>query len=246
MPQPPSARRPFASRRTAGAAAGLALLAGLLTACSGGGAEGPGEEGQSPEDVLAEAKQNLDDTPGLNVTVETEALPDGVQGVSSAEGAVNRQPAFDGTLGVETALGGADVPVIAVDDTVYAQVPLSPGWQEVDPEQYGAPDPAQLLDTETGFSALLTATEDVEEGETVRGGEDNAEVLTEYTGTVPGEAVRFLIPSAEGDFDAVHTVDDETLLRRTELTGVFYPDTEAITYVVTLDDYGLDVEITAP
>ncbi|MCH1868358.1 LppX_LprAFG lipoprotein [Nocardioides sp. CFH 31398] len=245
MSQSAPAPRPSRVRRTAAAAAGLTVLAGLLAACSGGD-DGPGEEGQSPEDVLAEAKQNLDDTPGLNLTVETEELPDGVQGVSSADGAVNRQPAFEGTLGVETSFGGADVPVVAVDDTVYAQLPLGPGWQEVDPEQYGAPDPARLLDTETGFSALLTATEDVEEGETVRGGEDNSEVLTEYTGTVPGEAVQFLIPSAEGDFDAVYTVDDETLLRRTELTGAFYPDTDPITYVITFDDYGLDVDITAP
>ncbi|WP_299055611.1 LppX_LprAFG lipoprotein [uncultured Nocardioides sp.] len=245
MPPTPVRRRPTRVRRTAGLLAGLVVLAGV-SACSGGGDEGTGEEGQSPEDVLAEAKQNLDDTPGLNITVETEELPDGVQGVSSADGAVNRQPAFDGELGVETALGGADIPVIAVDDTVYAQLPLGPGWQEVDPAQYGAPDPARLLDTENGFSALLTATEDVEEGETVRGGEDNSEVLTEYTGTVPGEAVQFLIPGAQGDFDAVYTIDDETLLRRTVLTGEFYPDTEPIPYVITFDDYGLDVEITAP
>ena len=48
-------------------------------------------------------------------------------------------PAYDGTLGVVTQLGSFSVPVKAVDGKVYAQIPLTPGWSEVDPADYGAP-----------------------------------------------------------------------------------------------------------
>ncbi|GAA1911125.1 hypothetical protein GCM10009737_10700 [Nocardioides lentus] len=248
MPSSPPSTAPLRAgrpRRGALALAGAAVLVPLLGACSGGGG-GAAEEGQTPEDVLTAAKTNLDETPGLNLTLSTGELPEGVQGVTGAQGVATRQPAFDGDIGVVVSGFDAEVPVIAVDDVVYAQLPLTSGWQEIEPEDFGAPDPATLLDTETGFSSILPLTEDVEEGESVRGGEDNSEVLTEYTGTVPGEAVTFLIPSTEGDVDAVYTVDDEQRLRRAELTGVFYPDTEAITYVVTFDDYGLETEVTAP
>ena len=54
----------------------------------------------------------------------------------------------------------------------------------------------------TTFDVLDPATEEVVEGETVRGGEDNKEVLTEFTGTVPDDAVKNILPGAEGDFDA--------------------------------------------
>ena len=59
----------------------------------------------------------------------------------------------------------------------------------------------------------------------MRGGEDNKEVLTEYTGTVAGDAVKNIIPSAAGDFDATYTITDDGELREAELTGVFYPRT---------------------
>ena len=69
------------------------------------------------------------------------------------------------------------------------QLPLTPGWQEIDPADYGAPDPAQLMSPDQGFSSLLTATTGVEKGDSVRGGTNNSEVLTEYTGTVSGDVV---------------------------------------------------------
>jgi lipoprotein LprG len=125
-------------------------------------------------------------------------------------------------------------------------VPLVPGWQEVDPDEYGAPDPAQLMSTDAGFSSLLTASEGVEEGESVRGGDDNAEVLTEYTATVSADTVGNVIPSAEGDFDATYTVTAEGELRQAVLTGVFYPGSESMTYTIGLTDYGSEPTITAP
>lgn len=226
--------------RTLGVLASAALLA--ATGCT---ADSP-EEQRSPDDVLAAAKQTLDDTSGVRLTLAADELPSGVSGVTRAEGVGTHDPAFDGTLTV--VLGGAsfDVPVIALDGIVHAQVPLVPGWQEVDPDEYGAPDPAQLMSTDAGFSAILTAGEGLEQGESVRGGDDNSEVLTEYTATVPGDVVGNVIPSAEGDFDATFTVTDGDELREAVLTGVFYPGTESMTYTIGLSDYGSEPAITAP
>lgn len=218
----------------------LALLP--LAACSGG-SDGPDVD---PEAVLAEAQEVLAGTSGLRLDLTTDDLPEGVTGVTRAQGVATSAPAFDGVIEVPFAGTDVQVPVISVDGTVYAQIPLTTGWSEVDPAEYGAPDPAALVDPRTGFPGLLTATYGVEAGESVRGGEGNREVLTEYTGTVPGEAVAGIIPTAEGDFDVTYTITDEGEVREAVLTGVFYPGADAMTYTVGLDDYGLEQEITAP
>ncbi len=62
----------------------------------------------------------------------------------------------------------------------------------------------------------------------MRGGEDNDEILTTYTGTVPGEAMESVIPSSAGDsFDVEWQITDDGELRKATLTGVFYPQTDA-------------------
>jgi lipoprotein LprG len=230
------------TRRAALALATLPLLA--LVACSGD--EPPVSEGATPEEVMALAKQTLDETSGVRLDLRTDEVPAGVSGVSAATGVGTHAPAFDGTLTVVLAGQAFDVPVIAVDGTVWAQVPLTPGWQDVDPADYAAPDPLQLMSTDAGFSSLLTQTAGLEEGESVRGGENNDEVLTEYTGTLPGTVVTNVIPSASGDFDATYTISDGGELRTVSLTGVFYPDTDPITYTIGFDDYGIEPDITAP
>ena len=140
-----------------------------------------------------------------------------------------------------------EVPVIAVDDKVYVQLPLTTGWQDIDPAEYGAPDPAQLMSTDAGFSSLLPATTDVEKGESVRGGADNKEVLTEYTGTVPGDVVKNVIPTASGDFDATYTITDDDELRSARADrGRSTATPTPMTYTVTFDDYGTEKDITAP
>ena len=73
----------------------------------------------------------------------------------------------------------------------------------------------------------------------MRGGADNAEVLTTFTGTVPGDAMKKVIPSSSGDaFDAEYLVTDDGELRQAVLTGVFYKNSEEMTYTVDLADYG--------
>ena len=222
-------------------AAGLLMIG--LAACSG---DEPVTEGKTPEQVMAAAKAALDETHGVHIELAAEDLPDSVTGVQRAEGVGNHDPAFEGTITVPVAGTSFDVPVIAVDGKVYAQLPLTGDYQEVDPADYGAPDPAELMRTDGGLSSLLTETTNLQEGDTVRGGKNNDEVLTEYTGTVPSSAVEVLIPSASGDFDATYRVASAGELRTAELTGQFYSGEDPVTYTVTFDEYGTQADITAP
>ncbi len=219
------------------------VIALALASCSKGEAV---SSDKSPEEVLALAKKTLDETTGVNLTLATDDLPSGVTGITEATGVGTHDPAFDGSITVELSGQPFDVPVVAVDGKVYAQIPLTPGWQDVDPTDYGAPDPAQLMSSDAGFSSLLPATTDVEEGDSVRGGADNDEILTEYTGSVPGDVVSNVIPSASGDFDAAYTISADGELREATLTGVFYQGSDPMTYTIGFDDYGTDPEISAP
>lgn len=220
------------------------VLAGLA-GCSED--DKPGEDEATPEEVLAEAKTNLDETSGVSISLSTDELPSGVTGVKSAEGVGVHPSAFEGSFDLSVNGLPATAEVIAVDGKTYARNSLLlPEWTEINPDTYGAPDPAQLMDPDGGFSGLLAATTAIKEGESVRGGEDNKEIFTEYTGQVPGEAVEALIPTAEGDFDVAYTISEDGELREAVIDGAFYGDSGAVTYTLTLDDYGTEKEITAP
>ncbi|MCB0905632.1 MAG: LppX_LprAFG lipoprotein [Nocardioidaceae bacterium] len=222
----------------------VALVALTTASCSND--KGVGAD-KSPEEVMKLAQSKLDDTSGLELSLTTKDLPDGVTGLVDATGTATNAPAFDGTITVVIAGTDVPVPVIAVDGMVFAKIPLTIGWSDVDPEDYGAPDPAALVAPGTGFSALLPQTTDLEKGSTARGGKDNNEILTVYTGKVPGDAMKSVIPSASGDtFDATYEVADNGELRGARFTGVFYPGSASMTYSVTFDAYGTTKDITAP
>jgi lipoprotein LprG len=223
-------------------AALLGLTLPVLSACGGSSTSGPGD----PATALKTAEQKLEDTSGLTFTLSTDNLPDGVQGVKGATGTLTDAPAFDGSLTASTSLGTFPVPVRAVDGKVYAQIPLTPGWSVVNPADYGAPDPAQLLSADQGLPTILAATTNAQKGGQTRGGKDNKEVLTTYTGTVPDSAVSHLIPGATGDFQAKYSLTSDGELRAASLTGEFYPGKPALTYTLELDDYGTTKDITAP
>jgi lipoprotein LprG len=218
------------------------LLVVLVLASGCGGSSGDDD----PAKALDTARQKLEDTSGVSLSLSTDDLPDGVQGLKSATGTVTSAPAYDGTLGVVTQIGSFSVPVRAVDGKVYAQIPLTPGWSEVNPSQYGAPDPAQLISSDKGVPSLLAATTKPKNGKDIRGGQDNKEVLSTYTGTVPASAVSSIIPGATGDFSATYAVTSDGELRQVELNGVFYADHPANTYTLVLTDYGTSKDITAP
>lgn len=224
----------------------LTLVTGLALSACGGDEKKVGEE-TSPEEVMTLAKETLDETDGVHIVLSTDGLPTGVQGVTQADGIGTHAPAFDGSIQVVYAGINADVPIIAVDGKVFAQIPLTTGWSDIDPAEYNAPDPAQLMSTEEGFSSLLPATTELEKGESVRGGTNNDEVLTEYTGTVPADVVSNVIPSASGEaFDASYTISEDGELRSAVLSGVFYPDSASMTYTIDFDNYGNAKAIAAP
>lgn len=231
-------------RRTAALVAAL-LTTVTLSACSNASSSA-GADSKSPEEVLASAKKALDATSGVDISLSTDNLPSNVTGVQKAEGVGTHDPAFDGSITVVLSGQSFQVPVVSTGGKVYVQLPLTPGWQDIDPGDYGAPDPAQLMSPDKGFSSLLTATTGVEKGDSVRGGSNNSEVLTEYTGSVPGDVVKNVIPTASGDFDATYTVTDSGQLREADLTGVFYKNSDPMTYQVTFDGYGTQKDITAP
>lgn len=237
---------PRVVRRLPVVAASLTLAFGGLAGCTED--QGPGEDEQTPEDVLAAAKQILDETSGVVIALSTDELPSGVTGVKAAEGIGVHPAAFEGSF--ELSVNGlpATAEVVAVDGKTYARNSLLlPDWTEIDPADYGAPDPANFMDPESGFSVLLSETTGAEEGESVRGGEGNREILTEYTGTVPAEPVEALIPTAEGDFDVTFTISEDGELREAVIDGAFYGEGEdPVTYTLRLDEYGTEKEITAP
>lgn len=229
-------------RRTRAALVAAALVAPvLLASCSGGDSASD----KSPEDRLAAAKAELDDTSGVQIRLAADTLPKGVNGLLAAEGVGTHDPAFEGSIKVAASGITADAAVVAVEGVVYAKLPFTTKFVPIDPADYSAPDPADLMSADGGLSSLLTAAEGVKEGEQVRDGDT---VLTKYTATVPGTSVASIIPSAaaDADFDASFTIDDADKLDEVVLTGPFYPDADEVSYTVEFVEYGIEKDIAAP
>jgi lipoprotein LprG len=222
--------------------AALALLGcGTLAAC-GGGEESPE---LTTEERLASAKTALDETAGVRIALRADELPPSVDGLLTADGVGTHAPAFEGDIQVSASGLTAKASVIAVDGKVWAVLPFTTDYAPIDPGDYSAPDPAALMSADGGLSSLLTAADDVEEGDQVREGE---EVLTEITGTLPGDAVASVIPSAraDADFDAAFTLDDDNQLSEVTMTGPFYPGAGDVTYTIRFSEYGVEKDIAAP
>ncbi|GAB2858452.1 LppX_LprAFG lipoprotein [Nocardioides pacificus] len=232
-------RRPC--RRRARVVVSLVALMVALAACSDGG----GGSDDTPEEVLAAAKEALDETIGVTLSLSTEELPDDVDGVLDATGVATHAPAFDGDLTITVNGLDVDVPVVSVDGKVYAKLPFTRSFAEVNPADYGAPDPAQLMDPDTGLSTWLTGVSGLEEGDRVRDGET---VLSSYTGSLPGEAIIASIPSADADaeFPTTFQIDEDGRLRSVRISGPFYGSKGTVDYTVSVDDYGTDTDIKKP
>jgi lipoprotein LprG len=242
--QPPRTTRRTSrgvTRRAAATTVALLVSLTLLAGCSGSDDEAK----VSPTKTLAAAKKNLDATSGVRIGLSTEALPQGVSGLLTATGLGTHDPAFDGKIKVSVSGVTADAAVVAVNGKVFAKLPFTTRFVPIDPGDYGAPDPADLLNDDGGLSSLLTSATDVKRGKQVRAGKA---VLTSYSATVPGKAVADVIPSAtrSAGFDATFTVSDADRLAKAVLRGPFYPKAKDVTYTITFDDYGIKKNITAP
>ncbi|UDY22381.1 LppX_LprAFG lipoprotein [Nocardioides sp. Kera G14] len=235
--------------RRLGAAVAAVLLLGSLASCGDKGkpsSDGTTAAAATPAQALAAAKGVLDKTSGVTVDITSKDVPSDASALLSGNGTLVRPPAFDGTITVQVAGLKPQVPIISVDGKVHAQLPLTNGWQTIDPADYGVPDPAQFMATSGGLSDLLTATVDPTFGDKARGGEGNKEILTDVTGTLPASAATTFLPSIADDLDVTWQLTDAGELRTATLVGDFYGTGDTETYIVTLDHYGTTKKITAP
>lgn len=226
--------------------AALLLTVLTLTGCTGGGNDA--EKKADAGDRLDRAASALADATALDITLTTSDLPNGQQGLLSAEGVGDHSPAFQGTVEVVAAGATIGADVIATDGSVWAKTGFSPTYVTLDPASIGAPDPAALVgaSSDEGLGGLLARTTGAKEGDQSR---DGSLVLTTITGAIDGGDVAALLPTADADtdFDVTWRLTDDDVLHDAKVTGPFY-GTEAgdVTYTLTIDPLDEPVSIEAP
>jgi lipoprotein LprG len=237
--------RPARGRLTAVLGVLLAAVL-LLSACGGGGDDKASPKSKTPTEVMTQAKKLFDDASSVHLELATDSSPpSGANGVLGATGDITHDPAFKGDVKVVLSGLTATVPITAVGGKVYAKLPLSTSYATIKPSEYGAPDPADFADPDNGLSALLTQLDGLKKGKQTRSGD---QILTSYTGTLPGSAVKKIIPSASSKetYDTAIGVDEKGYARTVKITGVFFSAGDDVTYNVKLSAYDAGVEITAP
>jgi len=235
----------FADRTRSIAVAGALLMLTLPLSGCGGSDPAPAQGGPTAEAALAKAKKNFDDASSVHLTLSTDSKPTSGDAVLGADGTLTHQPAFDGKVKVVLSGFNADVPIIAVDGKVYAKLPLTPRYAEINPSEYSAPDPAEFADTSKGISGLLLKMDNVKKEGTTR---DGKQVLTTYSGTLKGSYVAPIIPSADdsGTYKTVVGIDQDGRIVTLTVTGEFFAGGGDETYELTFDNYDKSVKISAP
>ncbi|MGY2066150.1 LppX_LprAFG lipoprotein [Blastococcus sp. SYSU DS0619] len=225
---------------------GVPLLALALFAAPVLAGCGSDEPEESAAALLDRAKQTLDEAESAHFVLDSEGAPATGTVLVGGEGDIARPASFDGTLQV-LALGSTlDLAVVSVDGTVYAQLPFTTGFAEIEPAQFGFGDPGELLDPATGISQLLAEASSAELGEERR---VDGEVVREVTAELPGDLVEQVLASEDPSQPVqarFSVAADSGELRRAELTGPFFAAGEDATYILELSDFGADVDITAP
>jgi lipoprotein LprG len=216
----------------------LLLVVGLVSGCGGT------EKSTKPvAQRLSSAQKALEKTDGVEISLSTPQLPQGVQGIIKATGVGTKQPAFKGEITVVQNGLSVKVPVRAVDGKVHIQ--FGGSWQVIDPADFGAPDPADLFQTDGGLASLLSDVQGAKAGKDTR---DGKRILSTITARIPGSRVAGVIPSASAkkSFDATFTLDDTDHLTRVVLNGPFYPKADDVTYTISFSNYGSSTIVTAP
>jgi lipoprotein LprG len=223
------------------AAVGLVVVG--LVGCSGGSSSDAPEA--PPAEQLAAARANLEKSPAVAFTLTSTGLPSKAIGVSGAKGTgLFKPPSFQGTLNATVSGVTGTVDVIAVEQDVFMKF-FTPTYNKIDPADYGAPNPAQLFNTQTGITALIGKTTNVAAGPDKREGSD---VLKTFTGKLPGSAIADLlvIGDRSGTFDVTYGVTTPgKQLRSVVLSGPFYAGSTA-TYTLGLKNLAEPVAITRP
>ncbi len=232
--------------RRAHALLGVLVAAALVLSGCGGSEKKDEPKSESPTEVMEQAKKQFDEASSVHIELKTDSTPPaGANGVLGADGDITQAPAFKGDVKVVFSGLTATIPVTSVDGEVSAKLPLQTKYTQINPSEYGAPDPADFADPEKGLSSLLTQVEDLEKGKETRSGD---QILTSYSGTLPGAAVKEIIPSADakGTYETEVGIDEDGYATTVEVTGVFFSDGKDVTYDVTFSGYDQGVEITAP
>ncbi len=237
---------PVSSR---GAARPLTLLAAvlvpLLVLAGCGGSTTKAKAEPSPTQVMTTAKKNFDDASSVTIALSTTSTPTSGNGVLGATGDVTHPAAFKGDVKVVLSGLTATVPITSVGGKVYAKLPLQTKYSVINPSEYGAPDPADFANPEGGLSSLLTQIDGLKKGEQTRSGD---QILTSYSGALPGAAVKKVIPSADAKqtYKTVVGVDQKGYASTVKVTGTFFAGSSDVTYNVAFSGYGKGVKITAP
>ncbi|GAB3858832.1 hypothetical protein GCM10028801_19310 [Nocardioides maradonensis] len=221
----------------------LAASALLLAGCGSSGGTSV-----APDQAMATAKQKLDATSGVEVSLKASADP-GVDYLQAADGTiVAKPPAFQGTVaGRVSGLSDSGVDVISVDGKLWINVPIL-GWtDQYSAKSLCAPDPATLLDPDSGVSDLLTSATGLTAGKSERDTTDASIVITPYSGKETADAIKTVLPCANGDsFDVTFDIADDGSLRSAQLTGSFFPGASPITYTIDITKYDVTKDIKAP
>jgi lipoprotein LprG len=222
-----------------------ALVASLLVAGCSGDQPGAQARQQTPGERLSSARAQLEKSPSVSFTLESEKLPGKAVGVSGAKGTGRFDPpSFQCTLNATVNGVSGSVDVIAVEDDVYMKF-FTPDYNRIDPAEYGAPNPAALFDTETGITSLVGKTQGLAAGERTR---DGADVVDTLSGTLPGSAVADLLVIGDraGTYDVRYGITvPGGELRTVVLEGPFWPGTTS-TYTLRLKPLESAAAITRP
>lgn len=220
-------------------------LATTLAGCGGSSGSGGGAKPADITAVLTKAKNAFDAASSVHFTMATDSRPTSGDAVLGADGTLTHQPAFQGTVKVQISGFSADVPVVSVDGKVHAKLPLTPAYAVINPGDYGAPNPADFADPSKGISGLLLDLKGAKQTGQKRNG---STVVTTYSGTLAGDLVKPIIPSASasGTYQTVVGIDQNGVLTTLQVTGGFFTTTGDVTYNLVFSDYGKNVTISAP
>ncbi|SDS92814.1 lipoprotein LprG [Jiangella sp. DSM 45060] len=227
--------------------AALVVAALALTACSddgdGGGGSTPDDD---PQAQLETAADLLNEASSVTFVLEGDDLPDDGTVVVGGEGVAVPPSSFEGEIRIRAGALPATIEVVSVDGKLWAQLPLTSGFEEVNADDLGFGDPGLLIDPDHGVSQLLTSGTEITAGEQVRvDGDVYDQVESVLPGELVGEVLTIADPSA--DVEAVWALDTETgQLRQATLTGPFYDGGDEQTYTVRLEKYDEPAEISAP
>lgn len=232
-------------RRRSLLSTGVLAIALAVTGCSGS------SEGEEPPELTAQerldaARAKIEAVDALTINLTSTGVPEDVNGVQSAKGTgviegdlIKFEGEFQGRVSGITATAG----ILSIGDDTYMKL-FTPDYEPVDLDELGAPNPTAFFAPDTGVASLMAATTEVAEGGKVREGRD---ILTEVTGTLPGENVEALLRlgGPGRTFDVTYGLSDDNELRKAVLEGEFWEGTTS-TYTLLLTAYGTAIPIEAP